>query len=112
MAVVVVVILPVSVSMGMRVNRLMLVSHAGGVSGLVSGACPVLMFMFMFMFMSVSRRVGVRRFMFVLMLAAVGGAMAVVRPGLGPGWLFQVHIEFYSGDLAALLARNADVIPG
>ena len=107
-AVVVVVILPVSVSMGMRVNRLMLVSHAGGVSGLVSGACPVLMFMFM----SVSRRVGVRRFMFVLTLAAVGGAMAVVRPGLGPGWLFQVHIEFYSGDLAALLARNAEVIPG
>ena len=104
----VVVILPVSVSMGMRGNGLMLVSHAGGVSGLVSGACPVLMFMFM----SVSRRVGVRRFMFVLMPVAVVGAMAVVRPGLGPGWLFQVHIEFYSGDLAALLARNADVIPG
>jgi hypothetical protein len=50
--------------------------------------------------------------MFVLMLVAVVDGMAVVRPGLGPGWLFQVHIEFYSGDLAALLARNAEVIPG
>jgi hypothetical protein len=108
MVVVVVVIRLVSVSMGMGVNGLMLVPRAGGVPVLVSGSCAVLMFMFM----SVSRRVGVRRFMFVLMLVAVVDGMAVVRPGLGPGWLFQVHIEFYSGDLAALLARNAEVIPG
>jgi len=104
MAVAVGVILLVSMRMGMRVNGLMPVSRAGGVSVLVSGSCAVLMFM------SVSRRVGVH--MFVLLLVAVVGGMAVVRPGLGPGFLFQVHIEFYSGNLAALLARNAEVIPG
>ena len=93
MAVAVVVIRLVSVSLGMGVNGLMLVSRAGGVSMLVRGSCAVLMFMF------------------VLMLVA-GGGLTVVRPGLGPGLLFQVHIEFHSGDLAALLARNAKVIPG
>jgi len=99
--VILLVLVRVSMGMGMRENGLRRVSRAGGVAVLVSGSCAVLMFM------SVSRRVGVRRFMFVLMLMAVVGGMAVVRPGL----LFQVHIEFYSSDLAALLARNAKVIP-